>query len=118
MSINNLPEDIVKHEIMEYLKPAYKVVEVTYIQITSKIDISDNDIELDTSQNVRTGLFKISQKTTDVYEFNPFNCYMSKKTLERMDEIRKNGEIATFHTEREQYFHDTFVYMSHTIVCS
>lgn len=117
MSINNLPEDVVKHEIMEYLKPVYKVWEVTYLQITTKIDYSEGDMQLDTTQNVRTGLFKISQKTSGMYEFNPYNCYMSQLTLERIEEM-KDKEDKTFHKEREQYFHDTFVYISHTLVCS
>ena len=117
MSINNLPEDVVKHEIMTYLKPVYKVLEVTYLQITTKIDYCEDEIELETTQNVRTGLFKIRQNTSSSHEFNPYNCYMSKLVSERIEEM-KDKEDKTFHKEREQYFHDTFIYISHTLVCS
>ena len=125
MSINNLPEDVVKHEIMEYLKPVYKVVEVTYLEISTILyfDFEIDEPRLKTKHNVRTGLFKISQKTaTGVYDFNPYNCYMSQTTLARIEKIREEDmgyeQNKVFHTDRDDDAHATFIYISHTIVCS
>ena len=102
MSINNLPEDVVKHEIMEYIKPKYKVWEVSYLQITTKIDYTDDEAELQTTHIRRTGLFRLltdEEATKPVEEgyrvdddgcrngpedFNPYSGRMSKKTLDRM----------------------------------
>jgi len=120
MSINNLPEEVVKHEIMTYLKPKYKVVEVTYLAIETHqdFDFENDEPKLRTKQKVRTGLFKISDFHPEISDFNPYNCYMSQATLQRMEDIRKSGEIGSFHTDRENDYHATYIYMSHSMVCS
>lgn len=125
MSINNLPEEVVKHEIMTYLKPKYKVVEVTYLAIETHqdFDFENNEPKLRTRYNVRTGLFKISNLNPEISDFNPYNCYMTKTTFARIEKIKE--EISThqdfdkvFHTGRENDYHATYIYISHSMVCS
>jgi len=135
MSINNLPEDVVKHEIMSYIKPPYKVWEVSYLQIITTIDFSEGGVELITTHNHRTGLFRLltdeevenddfqvaDDKThrKGVENFNPYNGRMSQKTLERMDEIRKNGEIDMFYKSNTYGgSHVCCIYVSHRIIAS
>jgi hypothetical protein len=138
MSINDLPEDVVKHEIMTYLKPVYKVWEVTYLQIITEIDYSEGEEgELNTTHIRRTGLFRLLtdeevEKNEDyrvgddntyrrgAEDFNPYNGRMSKKTLDRMDEIRKNGEIDAFHKSNTYGGNNHFccIYVSHRIIAS
>jgi hypothetical protein len=127
MNINNLPEEIVKHEIMEYLKPKYKVVELTYLEISTHVSFDDDDDEprLKTNTNVITRLFKINNPKNPYAEFRefiPYRCYMSQATMNCIEKIKKNEndeeQDKVFHRDREQFLHNTFVYISHSMVCS
>jgi len=137
MSINNLPEDVVKHEIMSYIKPPYKVWEVTYIQIRTEIDYSEGGAELDTTHSRRTGLFRLLtdeevEKNEDYQvsddnthrrgaeDFNPYNGRMSQKTLDRMEDIRKSGAIDMFYSSGTYggEEHVCCIYVSHRIIAS
>tara|TARA_R110002126_G_scaffold154102_1_gene301190 strand:- start:9363 stop:9776 length:414 start_codon:yes stop_codon:yes gene_type:complete len=137
MSINDLPEDVVKHEIMSYLKPPYKVWEVTYLQIRTEIDYSEGEAELNTTQCRRTGLFRLLtdeevEKNEDfqvaddntyrrgVENFNPYNGRMSQETLDCMEDIRKSGAIEMFYRSGAYGggSHVCCIYVSHRIIAS
>jgi len=137
MSINDLPEDVVKHEIMTYLKPPYKVWEVSYLQIRTEIDYSEEGGgELSTTHNHRTGLFRLltdeEVKNEDyqvgedntyrrgVENFNPYNGRMSQETLDRMEDIRKRGAIDVFYNSGTfgGSNHVCCIYVGHRIIAS
>ena len=58
MNVNDLPEDVVRHEIMEYLKPVYKVVEIEFIKVVTRLEM-ENNMPLETNTSTKKKLFKV-----------------------------------------------------------
>ena len=57
-TINDLPEDVIRHEIMGYLKPVYTVVEIEYIEVVTETTPEEND-PINTNTYQKKKLFKV-----------------------------------------------------------
>jgi len=85
---------------MEYLKPKYKVVELTYLEISTHFtfDFEIDEPRLETKTNVITRLFKIGNPKNpygEFREFIPYRCYMSQATLECIEKINYDSNKIT-----------------------
>ena len=126
MNVNNLPEDVVRHEIMEYLKPVYKVVEIEYVRVDSELTPERGE-PMTTHTYTEKRLFKVMPDKHYEKEVAPYpgafykekpkpfaegKCEISRKLLSDFETKEKR-----IYENHNGYVDTTYIYLSHIVVC-
>jgi YHS domain-containing protein len=124
-TINDLPEDVIRHEIMGYLKPVYTVVEIEYVKVESELTPEEDETMMTCTQTEKR-LFKVmpdeyyeeevaSYPGGPKFKHRPFDETRSAISNKLLGEFESN-EIR-YINDHNGYVNSTIIYLSHIVVC-